>query len=234
MEVARIPRWEAELWSCISSGDGVGCPLYDRCRIRQRGGWCVADNSDWLRQLLTGSQSSLDNHHDLVEKCSFMESVTPGRMFTLVEMLAQKYLKKGKVYYPPVPTELVSLVDEQYPVEVRLVPLVASHGAIWYLEDSWVIQLNKSDTPATRRFTLFHEAFHILAHRRATAVFGKRGVETRCFNELLAEQFAACILMPNKLVREGWLEINDVSKLAEIFAVPKPTACFRLKFLHLI
>ena len=234
MEVPRIPKWEAELWSRISSGDGAGCPLYNRCRTRQRGGWCVADNADWIRQLLTSSQSGLDNHHDLVEKCTSMQSVTPGRMFNLVEMLAQKYLKKGKVCYPPVPTELVSLADEQYPVEVRLVPLVAAHGAIWYLEDSWVIQLNKSDTPATRRFTLFHEAFHILAHRRASAVFRKRGDDTYNFNELLAEQFAACILMPSKLVREGWLEVNDVGRLAEIFAVPKPAACFRLRFLHLI
>jgi Zn-dependent peptidase ImmA (M78 family) len=155
-------------------------------------------------------------------------------MFNLVEMLAQKYLKKGKVHYPPVPTELVSLADEHYPIEVRLVPLVASHGAIWYLEDSWVIQLNKGDSPATRRFTLFHEAFHILAHRRAAAGARKPVLATPHFNELLAEQFAACILMPSKLVREAWAKVNDVSKLAEIFAVPKPAACFRLKFLHLI
>ena len=154
----------------------------------------------------------------------------------MVEMLAQKYLKEGGVRCPPVPTELVSLADEQYRIEVRLVPLMAYHGAIWHLKDGWIIQLNENDPTPVRRFTEFHEAFHILAHRKASPVFRKRGPSAKAghFNELLAEQFATCILMPEKLVRENWEESNDLSKIAETFDVPKSVACVRLKLLNLI
>ena len=215
----RIPGWEAKLRCYISSGDGLRCPLCSRCQVRQGEGWCPSDRVEHLDQL-----ANID-YHCIVISC---------RIFKLVEMLAQKYLKKGKVHCPPVPTELVSLADEQNPIEVRSVPLTAFHGAIWCLKDSWVIQVNKNDPPATTRFTLFHEAFHILAHRRATPVFRKRGLESGCFNELLAEQFAACILIPAKWVRKEWVKVNDLSKVAKIFDVPKPVACFRLKFLQLI
>ena len=221
----KIPRWESELWSCISSGDGMQCPLYSCCQVRQRAGWCPSDCVERIDQLLDTSCSNLSDYGPAVISC---------RIFKLVEMLAQKYLKKGRVYYPPVPAELVSLADEQRPIEVRLVPLLACHGAIWHLKDRWIIQLNKNDAAAARRFTLFHEAFHILAHRRASSMLRKRGFETGCFNELLAEQFAVCILMPSKVVKKKWAEVNDVSKITEIFEVPESVAWFRLKSLHLI
>jgi Zn-dependent peptidase ImmA (M78 family) len=149
-------------------------------------------------------------------------------------MLAQKYIKRRKVYYQPVPTELALLADEQHPIEVRLVPLTAYHGAIWHLKGSWIIQLNENDAPATRRFTLFHEVFHILAHRKATPVFRKGELKAGHFNELLAEQFASCILMPAEMVRRKWVESNDLSKMAETFDVPRSVVCIRLKLLHLI
>ena len=130
------------------------------------------------------------------------------------------------------PTELVSLADEQH-IEVRLVPLMAYHGAIWHLKDGWVIQLNKNDPTAIRRFTEFHVAFHILTHRKASPVFRKRGLKAGYFNELLAERFATCMLMPKKWVRENREERNDLSKVVETFDVPKSAACVMVKLLHL-
>ncbi len=34
--ILKIRKWEAELWSYISSGDGMGCPLKGRSQIRIR------------------------------------------------------------------------------------------------------------------------------------------------------------------------------------------------------
>ena len=223
----RIPRWEAELWSYVSSSDGAHCPLCGSCRVRHRGGWCPSDRIEQVDELVDARYSNLSDYNCI--KC-----VISCRIFNLVEMLAQKYLRKRKVYRPPVPAELVSLADQQHPIEIRLVPLMACHGAIWRLRDRWIIQLNENDKPTTRRFTLFHEVFHILAHRKATPVFRKGELEAGHFNELLAEQFAACILMPSKWVREKWVEENDLSKTAETFGVPKSVACVRLKLLDLI
>ena len=227
MTRGKTPRWECQLWSYISSGDGMQCPMLSSCRTRQMCGWCISDNMELLKQLLDTNQFNPSNY-------DFIEPVTPGRIFKLVETLAQSMLRVGRVRCLPVPTGLVSLADEHHPIEVRLVPLTANHGAIWRLEDGWVIQLNENDPPVRRRFTLFHEAFHILAHGRTTPVFRKRGVEVGSFNELLADYFAACILAPRKWAEEKWSEVENLDRMSEIFDVRDTAMWIRLKTLSLI
>jgi len=204
----RDPRWESELWSYVSTGDGAHCPIYSHCQVRQRSGWCPSDNIECFNQLLDIDQFNPSNY-------AAIGDVTPCRIFQLVEMLAENFLRKGKVHCPPVSTQLVSLVDEQHPIEVRLVPLTVHHGAIWRLNDTWVVQLNANDTPATRRFTLFHEAFHILAHRRAVPVFNRRGLKAGPFNEMLAEYFATCILLPRQCYDQG-LKVSTEASAGEV------------------
>jgi len=227
MSTGRTPRGESELWSYISQGDGEHCPFYSDCHIRQKGGWCPDENRERLDQLEDSKQFDLKDY-DFVE-CGACEGV-----FKIVEELAQGLLKKGNVHGPPAPNWLVSLVDEHNPIEIHLLPLKAFHGAIWRLKDRWIVQLNKNDPSAVRRFSLFHEAFHILAHSNTTPVFSKRGALRGSFNERLATYFSTCILIPNKWLKEKWAEVHDLDKMAELFDVPKPTMCIRLKRLGLI
>jgi len=149
-------------------------------------------------------------------------------------MLTQRYLKMRGVHSPPAPTDIISLADEQRPVEIRLLPLKVYHGAIWRLREAWIIQLKDDATAASRRFTLFHEAFHILAHCRTTPVFRKRGTKEGSFNELLADHFAMCTLMPGEWVKEKWAEAKDLDRMAEIFDVPRSAMCIKLRQLGLI
>ena len=226
----KIPRWEAELWSYVSSGDGEQCPLFSRCRVRKECGWCPDENKERLSQLQDDRQFNINN-------CDFVDS--EGRrlckVFELVEILAQKYLKMGEIRCPPVPAVLVALVDQRHVTEIRLLSLKAYHGAIWHpKKDGWIIQLRDDDTSAAKRFTVFHEAFHILAHCRTIPVFKKRGVVQGSFNELLADYFAVCILMPREWVKEKWAEVKDLDRMPEIFDVPKPAMCIRLRQLGLI
>lgn len=225
----RTPRWENELWSYISNGDGIRCPLYDCCQIRKWGGWCPDENKENINQLLDKGQFNSRSY-------DFIESEAKGycRLCRLVEMLAQKHLKIGKVRQPPVPAGIVTLFDQRNNVEVRQLPLNVYHGAIWHDKDSWVIQLKDSDASATKRFSLFHESFHILAHSKASPVFRKRGSILGSFNELLADYFALCILIPREWVIEKWTEVNNLNRMAEIFDVPKSAMCIRLRQLGLI
>ncbi|MBA7656044.1 hypothetical protein ES703_63957 [subsurface metagenome] len=225
----KIPRWEAELWSYVGSGDGEQCPLYDRCRVSKECGWCPDEHKERLNQLFDDGQCTLHS-------CDFIESQggRPGRLFQLVELMAQKYLKKGKVDCPPVPTVLIALIDPRAATEVRQLPLKAYHGAIWHPKEGWIIQLKADDTSATKRFTVFHEAFHILAHCRTTPVFRKRGAIQGSFNELLADYFATGILMPREWVKEKWAEVKDLDRMAEIFDVPTSAMCIRLRQLGLV
>ncbi len=225
-----INKWGAELWSYMTAGDGDHCPLQNRCRFRRRGGWCISDNRELLEKLLGSNQFSPSNYDCM----DYTQNVTSGRIFVLVETLANSVLRKGKVCGPPVPTELIfQACKECPPVEIRLVPLTTSRGAVWGLKDAWVVQLNQNDSLASRRFTLFHEVFHILAHCRAEPVFRKRGGKLGAFNELLAECFASCVLMPAEWVKEKWARVQDLDRMAAIFDVTQPQMWLRLKQLKL-
>ena len=102
----RTPRWENELWSYISTGNGIRCPLYDCCQIRKQGGWCPDENKEKINQLLDEGQF-IPHSYDFIES----EAKGYGRLCQLVEMLAQKHLKIGKVHHPPVPAGIVTLFD---------------------------------------------------------------------------------------------------------------------------
>jgi len=230
MTLEKIPRWETKLWSYISQADGMHCPAYSHCQVRLKGGWCADDNRKILEQVYRDDDFRPEKYRNIVDATHSATSEMAKR----IEKLAWWYLKQGNCYCPPVSTELVSLADDQKPIKVRLLPLKAYHGAIWRLNGGWVIQLKDDDTSATKRFTLFHEAFHILAHCRSVPVFRKRGVEQGYFNELLADYFAACVLMPRRWVMEKWAEVQDLDKMAEIFVAPKGAMWFQLKLLGLI
>ncbi len=231
MSTGKTPRWESELWSYISQGDGQHCPAYSHCQVRLKGEWCADDNREVLEKLYT------DNNFRPEKYPGLGNAMTNDGMNSLgsrIKKLANKYLKEGNCHCPPVPAELISLVDKQYPVEIRLLPLKSYHGVIWCLGRIWVIQLNSNDTPAVRRFSLFHEAFHILAHRRATPVFRKAGRAGGSFNELMADLFASYILMPEEWVRGTWAGVKDLDRMAELFIVPKSAMWLRLKLLGLL
>lgn len=143
-----------------------------------------------------------------------------GRIFELATRLAQKYRTDNVGI--PVPNDLVSVDPNNVPIEVRQVSLKANHGAVWFMGDCWLIHLNNRDPIPRIRFTLYHEIFHILAHCNSTPVFKKRLEEEVNFNEVIADHFAANILLPAEKVNEYWNKIGDVNRMAEIFLVPRP------------
>jgi hypothetical protein len=225
----QCPKWESQLWSYVSTGDGMHCPLISQCRAKQSGTWCPDDDSEKLRQLIGSDGQFTTANYEFREPRG-------GVIFPAVEKLAQKHLERGRVSCLPVPIELISVADENNSVEVRVVHLKACHAAIWRLKGVWVIQLADNRTSSRNRFTLFHEAFHILAHSRSstTPVFMKRGATQGSFNELLADYFAMCILMPKEWVIERWAEVKDLDRMVEIFDVPKSTMWLRLRELSLV
>ena len=234
--MGKIPRWEAELWSYLSRGDGIHCPIYQSCRLRLQGHWCLSEHEEYHQMM---NEFVDDEVPDLTDPASiefeFPFCPNSGRIFKLVRRLAVRYQMEAGIDSLPVPTDLITHGGDNLPIEVRQVPLKAHHGAIWRLSDCWVVQLNSNDTAARQRFTLYHEIFHILAHCKATPVFKKTSSgQEGSFNELLADHFAAIILMPEKQVKEKWTEVKDINQMATIFDVPRPIAWFALKHLSLI
>ncbi len=232
----KTPRWESELWSYLSVGDGTHCPMYSTCQLKGHSVKCYSENEVYIKSISEFiDKDELEPDNQAVGNFGFSACPRSGRIFLLVRKLANKFLEKAGVDRLPVPTDLITRTDDGLPIEVRQVPLKAYRGAVWKLHGCWVVQLNSHDSPARQRFTLFHEIFHILAHGKATPVFKKAGnYKEGYFNEMLADHFAAICLLPEKLVKETWPRIKDVNRMAAIFEVPKPVTWLTLKHLSLI
>ncbi len=232
----KTPRWETELWSYLSRGDGIHCPVYDSCKLRLGGLWCLSDHQEYYAE----RNKLIDNDNpdlDFSANIEFQSHNYPrgGKIFHLVSRLAVRYQIEAGIDRLPVPTNLITRAYDNLPIEIRRVPLKAYHGAVWRLSDCWLIHLNNKDTPARQRFTLYHEIFHILAHGKSTPVFKKTSCSNEgTFNELLADHFAAIMLLPEKLVKEMWPRTKDVSQMAGIFDVPKPVMYFDLRAMRLV
>ena len=226
----KLLNWERQLWDLVIYGDGERCPIYDWCVYREQGQWCFSDHLYEVAQLLDG-KAELD-----LSESSFIGTgkQKPGTPYALVEKLANKLLNIRGFQSPPVPNELAELCDETRTIEIREVPLSAYHGAIWALGDNWVIHLNSNDEPGIKRHTLFHEAFHVMAHCKGSPVFKRTGSDRINFNELLADYFAMCVLMPRDWVIEKWAECANAPKMAVLFGVSLSSMNLRLKWLHLI
>jgi hypothetical protein len=146
-----------------------------------------------------------------------------------VEGLANSFL--SSVPYLPVPSSLIHLFDENREIDVRLLPLKTLHGAVWLTDDAWVIQLNAREGSRERRFTLFHEAFHIVC-RNVSPAFRRNGLTREPFREALADHFADCILMPREWILNEWQNNGDARKMAVLFDVPLTAMKRRLRQLN--
>jgi Zn-dependent peptidase ImmA (M78 family) len=225
-----ISSWEKELWHYLDAGNGDTCPLYDSCDIRKNGHWCITDHKEYI-----GDMSYLINSHQ-IDPCrgNILRMIRHGKIFNLVESLAKRYLDLANITSPPVPESLIEYIGLPNNVEVRLLPLTSYHGALWYLDDSWIIQINSNDDCRVRRLTTLHEGFHILAHTYSTPIFRKIKSKKGAFNELLAEYFTYSILMPEPWVRNKWTQVKDADEMAKIFEVPESAMITTLASLELI
>lgn len=209
----------------LAEGQGCECPHKDTCGNTENA-WCrhVTRDADRLQ---------IVEYRDLrVARCAYREK--PGCCWVLaaVERLAANYLDRLHVDRPPVPSALISAFDESRDVEVRSVPLRHVNGAVWLIEDNWVVQLNATDSPQVRRETLFHEGFHI-ACRSVSPEFRRVDMEYKPFRDILADHFATCLLMPRTWMAEYASLTRDVSKMSETFDVSVPAMKHRLQQLDL-
>ena len=241
----KIPRniETSEQRHYVDMSEGVNCPIYDTCQSRRHGGWCLEHNRELFGELYdTCIIDSISDENELESFRSFIEYYHKqqwvcGRAFQLVEALANRYLKQAKLVEVPVTTEFVNQFNITPGIEISLLHMKDTRGAVWSVDDSWIIHINSTDRPGEQRFTLFHEVFHILALHIMTPILRRSSAEQSFPNELLeflADYFAACILMPRELTRRKWAETKDVKQMAETFQVYEWAVWCRLRFMGLV
>lgn len=119
--------------------------------------------------------------------------------------------------------DIVSIVkDHGIIIKEELLPSTTS-GYLAYVNESWIIGVNKNHSPRRKRFTIAHEFAHYCLHKSeknyfVDAVFFRDNNPTSI--EYFANTFAANLLMPEELIdcsiRSGILSLKD---LADIFDV---------------
>lgn len=201
---------------------GERCPHENQCACRQ-GSWCpqakLANNTDHPMLHLAG--------------CSFAYKECCCQILKEIEDLADEYLKEACVTEPPVPYDIIRMFDTQQPIEIRYLPMKRYYGCTWSIDQQWVVYINEDLRSDTRRFTAFHEGFHIICGSSGLAFKdNKNGHEV--VSERLADYFAASILMSREMVYRYWPETRSLSKIAGIFSVPEVEMKDWLVRLHIL
>jgi Zn-dependent peptidase ImmA (M78 family) len=169
---------------------------------------------------------------------TFLRAVIPHRplrfseALRIAELQACRLLELAEVSDGPVPSDIIA---EAASVQIEYRDLPTSGMSYWN-GHAWVICLNAHESHTRQRFTLLHEFKHIIDHGRSAALY--RGDRYRSYEaqaEQAADYFAACALMPKRLIKRAWGEgIQRLSELADLFDVSLQAMDIRLTQLGLI
>ena len=125
-------------------------------------------------------------------------------------------------------------------------------GAIIYRKDAkkYIIFNNNKKHPNRQHFTIAHELGHYFLHKNelssenilvdADTTLDSNGIFFRLDHaettkiETQANNFAATLIMPERLVQEVWEKLNDVEEAAKIFKVSLSAMSIRLEKLGLV
>ena len=168
--------------------------------------------------------------------------------YTLARRKARELLAQGKIDSPPVPIEQLATVVG---ARIRYEPFAGElSGMVHRSPVGVVIGVNSMHAPTRRRFTVAHELGHLLLHRNEDLHIDERfpiGFRSELSSKALdaaeieANQFAAELLMPERLVRAdvaGLSEVPDIekaiSRLAQRYEVSEQAMTIRLSVLGLL
>jgi predicted transcriptional regulator len=158
-------------------------------------------------------------------------SVSEG--YRVAELQASRLLAWGGIDQPGTPSELVSHLPY---VQVQRRPDHPESGYLNWFKPRWLVVLNATEPTVRQRFSLMHEFKHLLDHPYRDFLYPSTYFyEGERRRELAADYFAACVLMPQRLVKRRWDQgVRSVAALAVEFDVSQDAMHRRLQDLRLI
>lgn len=178
----------------------------------------------------TNNQNSvLFQLRDLIPK----RPLTQFEAYRLAELQANHLLRLGGVHHPGTPDELIT---GQPFLRITLRSDLPISGLTNWYKPRWLIVVNSTEPAVRRRFTLAHEFKHVLDHPFAARAYPHNGYLTSDERaERVADYFAACFLMPRRLVKRRFFQgLHDVGDLAAEFGVSLQAMRYRLEQLGVI
>jgi len=156
----------------------------------------------------------------------------PWEARRLAELQANHLLRHFQIEGTAVPEQIVSEFPRVRVIREEGLPV---SGAAHWNGRYWIITLNADESIARQRFSLMHEFKHILDHTTKQFLYHDRAFQTADeHSERVADYFAACLLMPKKVVKRLWCQGNqNIAQLAARLGVSPRALRFRLDQLGL-
>ena len=161
-----------------------------------------------------------------------LRSLAPRRhlshreVYMLAELQANRLLELAGLPQAPIPNELITELPR---IMVHRDPDLPVSGSAHWASGRWQLSVNASEPWTRQRFSLAHEFKHCIDHRHIAVLYTDASTA-----EAAADYFAACLLMPKRLVKRHWGEgTQSVSALARVFAVSPVAMARRLEHLGL-
>ncbi len=151
----------------------------------------------------------------------------------IAELQANHLLHHFDIQTNAVPEEIVSELPRIRVVRQNGLPF---SGATHWNGRYWVITLNADEPLSRQRFSLMHEFKHILDHTTKPFLYHDTTFQTvEEHAERTADYFAACVLMPKRVIKRLWGEGNqNLNDLAEMLSVSTRAVRYRLDQLGLL
>ena len=124
--------------------------------------------------------------------------------------------------------------------EPSLAALLSKRGS-----NVWIL-LDEAGHPHRKRFSIAHELGHHFLHLQSDGEmidrdtnffrvngYGSDETAQEGLKEIEANQFAAALLMPERLIRQAWQKRRSISKLARLFQVSEEAMGYRIASLRL-
>ncbi len=127
----------------------------------------------------------------------------------------------------PTPEEIIEELPRIRVIRKTGLPV---SGAAHWNGHYWIITLNSDEPDARQRFSLMHEFKHVLDHTSKNRLY--RGTDQA---ERIADYFAACLLMPKRVVKSLWCQgAQDINQLARTLGVSPVAMRYRLQSIGLV
>jgi Zn-dependent peptidase ImmA (M78 family) len=177
------------------------------------------------------NQSSFDTRDPSV--LARLRALVPDRQLTfdealrIAELQANHLLRYFEIETEAVPEEIISELPR---VRVVRDGALAVSGSAHWNGRYWIITVNGDEPVFRQRFSVMHEFKHVVDHTTRHLIYHDRpGSTANDQAERVADYFAACVLMPRRVVKSLWCSgSQDVSGLARRMKVSPAALRYRL------
>jgi len=159
--------------------------------------------------------------------------LSPWETLLIAELQANRLLEHFAITTAPVPEEVVSELPRLRVVRESGLPM---SGCAHWDGHYWVITVNADEHRLRQRFSVMHEFKHVLDHTTSDFLYHDRSFQTAHEQaERTADYFAACLLMPKRIVKSLWFHgPQRMTPLATRLQVSPVAARYRLDQLGLL